>query len=40
MLNVFGLVDLVWGAFHKRGRCVHDLFAGTLVIVTDSSKAE
>jgi uncharacterized RDD family membrane protein YckC len=38
--NVLLLSDLLIGAVHKRGRCLHDLFAGTVVVVTDGTKVE
>ena len=38
--NIFLGVDMLYGAVHKRGRCLHDIVAGTIVTVTDRSRVE
>jgi uncharacterized RDD family membrane protein YckC len=32
-LNVFFMLDALWGAFQRDGRCLHDICAGTVVIL-------
>lgn len=40
IIALFGGIDYLWALFHPRGRTLHDIFTGTIVVVTDSHKME